>query len=84
MSGLEGIAVVRVGGDRQRAHRAPREAVVEGHEAGATADALGEPVAAGELQARFDRLGAAVAEEGPLQSREAASRAATWPCSGWK
>ena len=30
--------------------------------------ALSEPVTARELQARFDRLGAAVAEEGPLEA----------------
>ena len=43
--------------------------MLEGHEARATAYALREPVAAGELQARFHRLGAAVAEERARQSR---------------
>ena len=47
--------------------------------------ALRVPVAARELQARLDGLGAAVAEERARQAGErSTSRAASSPCSGWK
>jgi hypothetical protein len=67
---LERLAVMRVGGHRERPHRAAREAVFEGDELGAAAYALGEPVAAGELEAGLHGLGATVAEERAWQAGE--------------
>ena len=66
---LERRAVVLVRGDRQRAERPAVERLLERDDLRARLAAR-VPVAARELQARFDRFGAAVAEERARQPRE--------------
>ena len=63
-------AVVLVPRHRQRAHRPAVERVLERDEPGAVRLTGRVPVAARELEAGFDRLGAAVAEERARQARE--------------
>ena len=55
---------------RERAERPSGERVIEGHEPGAVLRALGDPVAPCELQTGLHRLGSAVAQERPRQTRE--------------
>ena len=66
---LERRAVVLVGSHRQRAERPAVKRVLERDELGARLAAR-VPVAPGELEARFDGLGAAVAEKRARQARE--------------
>ena len=65
----EGRAVVLVPGHRQRAERAAVERVLERDEPRARR-ALRVPVTPGELQARLDRFGPAVADERALEARQ--------------
>ena len=67
---LERLAVVLVPRHRQRAHRPAVERVRERDELRARRLAARVPEAARELQARFDRFGAAVAEERALEPGE--------------
>ena len=66
----ERITVVRVRRHRQGAHGAPGEPVVERDITRAIGPALRIPVATGKFQTGLDRFGAAVTEEGALQTRE--------------
>ncbi len=63
-------AIVVVPRHRQRPHRPAVKRLLEGDDARPLRVLLRVPVAARELQARFDRLRAAVAEEGARQPRE--------------
>ena len=59
----EALAILRRSGHRERAQRAPVKAVVERDDAGARRFTLGVEVPARQLQKRFVRLRAGVAEE---------------------
>src|SRR5687768_16264801 len=68
--GHERGAVVLVVGDRECPHRPASEPAFDRHVAGPVPDALRVPVPARELETRFVRFCAAVAEEGARESRQ--------------
>ncbi len=70
--GIEALAIFRLAGERERAHGASMEGVLQRDHDALLRAACGVAGSAHQLQRAFDRLGAAVGEKGAVQSRRGA------------